>query len=154
MYLPSLTVRSSGIHSSSLLSMMLWCGIPIAKLQNHDRYLCIFGIGIRKMVTIPGPNSLHFRILAFLISILGYYRVQPIELRISKLSYLYTWNAIIPLQPLYNLAILQQPSEHCSTCLFLNYYLNICLFLSTLFVSVHLFVCPAIPVFRLHWPQK
>jgi len=37
MYLPSLTVRSSGIHSSfSLLSMMLWCGIPTAKLQNHD----------------------------------------------------------------------------------------------------------------------
>ena len=36
MYLPSLTVRSSGICSSSLLSVMLWCGIPIAKLQNHD----------------------------------------------------------------------------------------------------------------------
>ena len=38
MYLHSLTVRSSGIRSSSsLLSMMLWCGIPIAKLQNHDK---------------------------------------------------------------------------------------------------------------------
>ena len=36
MYLSSLTVKSSGICSSFLLSMMLWCGIPIAKLQNHD----------------------------------------------------------------------------------------------------------------------
>jgi len=36
MCLPSLTVRPSGIRSSSLLSMML-CGIPIAKLQNHDK---------------------------------------------------------------------------------------------------------------------
>ena len=43
MYLPSLTMRSSGIcSSSSLLSMMLWCGIPIAKLQNHDKNLCCY----------------------------------------------------------------------------------------------------------------
>ena len=41
MCLPSLTVRSSGIRSSSLLSMMLWCGIPIVKLQNHDTHLHI-----------------------------------------------------------------------------------------------------------------
>lgn len=51
--------------------------------------------------------------------------MQPIKLRIRKLRYANTWNAIILLQPLYNLAILQQPSEHCSSCLSLNSYMLI-----------------------------
>ena len=51
---PSLTMRSSGIRSSSLLSMMLWCGIPIAKLQNHDTSLQFWKRTRRKTRVITG----------------------------------------------------------------------------------------------------
>jgi len=78
MYLPSLTMRSSGIRSSSLLSMMLWCGIPIAKLQNYDKHaegfetwmLSLYPFMCYKALVIqyfcyqgPGSYEIHYKCL-------------------------------------------------------------------------------------------
>ena len=72
MYLPSLTVRSSGIRSSSLLSMILWCGIPIAKLQNY-------------LLTKIPANGIYFK---------RHFLLQILSLKISIVTAVLLWKVI------------------------------------------------------------